>query len=188
MLRRPISETTNSLSVSDRIRSILEIFSGDGLWFSRHPWFESESQLKQCPFLSDALHTNAKDRIRDGGHAQEHSANDQHHRLVEPRHSQYRALAAPQADRVETRLGPGKPGCAVRFCFLRANGFLSGSRVGYSDLDRFQTYLAAIQRLSPSNKGCWKPVWQVDPPNVWHIGTDCCSFCMHKPKGPVWRA
>jgi hypothetical protein len=30
VLRRPISETTNSLSVSDRVRSILGIFSGGG--------------------------------------------------------------------------------------------------------------------------------------------------------------
>jgi hypothetical protein len=30
VLRRPTSETTNSLSVSDRIRSILGIFSGGG--------------------------------------------------------------------------------------------------------------------------------------------------------------
>src|SRR5258708_22568325 len=36
VLRRPISETTNSLSVSDRVRSILGIFSGGGRGFSRH--------------------------------------------------------------------------------------------------------------------------------------------------------
>jgi hypothetical protein len=44
VLRRPTSETTNSLSVSDRVRSILGIFSGGGRGFSRHSWFESESQ------------------------------------------------------------------------------------------------------------------------------------------------
>jgi len=42
--RRQSSETTN-MSVSDRLRSILEIFSGDGLWVLETPWFESESQL-----------------------------------------------------------------------------------------------------------------------------------------------
>jgi transposase len=44
-LRRPISETTNSLSVSDRVRSIPGIFSGGGLWVLETPRFESESQL-----------------------------------------------------------------------------------------------------------------------------------------------
>ncbi len=44
VLRRQSSETTNSLSVSDRVRSILEIFSGGGLWVLETPWFESESQ------------------------------------------------------------------------------------------------------------------------------------------------
>jgi hypothetical protein len=43
--RRQSSETTNSLSVSDRVRSILGIFSGGGLWVLETPWFESESQL-----------------------------------------------------------------------------------------------------------------------------------------------
>jgi hypothetical protein len=43
--RRQSSETTNSLSVSDRVRSILGIFSGDGLWVLETLWFESESQL-----------------------------------------------------------------------------------------------------------------------------------------------
>ncbi len=35
VLRRPTSETTNSLSVSDRVRSIPEIFSGGGRRGSR---------------------------------------------------------------------------------------------------------------------------------------------------------
>ena len=35
-LRRPTSETTNSLSVFDRVRFILGIFSGGGRGFSRH--------------------------------------------------------------------------------------------------------------------------------------------------------
>ena len=39
------SETTNSLSVSDRIRSILGIFSGGGRRVLETLWFESESQL-----------------------------------------------------------------------------------------------------------------------------------------------
>jgi hypothetical protein len=33
------------LSVSDRVRSILGIFSGGGLWVLETLWFESESQL-----------------------------------------------------------------------------------------------------------------------------------------------
>jgi hypothetical protein len=45
VLRRPISETTNSLSVSDRVRSILRIFSSGGRRVLETPWFESESQL-----------------------------------------------------------------------------------------------------------------------------------------------
>ena len=45
VLRRQSSETTNNLSVSDRVRSILGIFSGGGLWVLETPWFESESQL-----------------------------------------------------------------------------------------------------------------------------------------------
>src|SRR4029077_20063412 len=45
VLRRPISETTNSLSVSDRVRPILGIFSGGGRRVLETPWFESESQL-----------------------------------------------------------------------------------------------------------------------------------------------
>ena len=44
-LRRPTSETTNSLSVSDRVRSILGIFSGGGRQVLETLWFESESQL-----------------------------------------------------------------------------------------------------------------------------------------------
>jgi transposase len=44
VLRRQSSETTNSLSVLDRVRSILGIFSGGGLWVLETPWFESESQ------------------------------------------------------------------------------------------------------------------------------------------------
>jgi hypothetical protein len=45
VLRRQSSETTNSLSVFDRIRSMQGIFSGGGLWVLETPWFESESQL-----------------------------------------------------------------------------------------------------------------------------------------------
>src|SRR5258708_600306 len=45
VLRRPTSETTNSLSVSDRVRTILGIFSGGGRWVLETLWFESESQL-----------------------------------------------------------------------------------------------------------------------------------------------
>ena len=45
VLRRQSSETTNSLSVSDRIRSILGIFSGGGRRVLETLWFESESQL-----------------------------------------------------------------------------------------------------------------------------------------------
>jgi hypothetical protein len=45
VLRRQSSETTNSLSASDRIRSILGVFSGGGLLVLETPWFESESQL-----------------------------------------------------------------------------------------------------------------------------------------------
>src|SRR6185436_16236188 len=45
VLRRPTSETTNSLSVSDRVRSILGSFSGGGRGVLETPWFESESQL-----------------------------------------------------------------------------------------------------------------------------------------------
>jgi hypothetical protein len=44
VLRRPASETTNSLSVSDRIRSILGIFSGGGRRVLETLGFESESQ------------------------------------------------------------------------------------------------------------------------------------------------
>ncbi len=44
VLRRQSFETTNSLSVSDRVRSILGIFSGGGLWVLETLWFESESQ------------------------------------------------------------------------------------------------------------------------------------------------
>jgi hypothetical protein len=43
--RRPISETTNSLSVFDRVRSIVGIFSGGGRRVLETLWFESESQL-----------------------------------------------------------------------------------------------------------------------------------------------
>ena len=43
-LRRQISETINSLSVSDRVRSIPGIFSGDGRQVLETLWFESESQ------------------------------------------------------------------------------------------------------------------------------------------------
>ena len=39
------SETTNSLSVSDRVRSILGIFSGGGRRVLETLGFESESQL-----------------------------------------------------------------------------------------------------------------------------------------------
>ncbi len=45
VLRRPTSETTNSLSVSDRVRSIPGIFSGGGRRVLETLWFESESQL-----------------------------------------------------------------------------------------------------------------------------------------------
>jgi hypothetical protein len=45
VLRRSTSETTNSLSVSDRVRSILEIFSGGGRRVLETLGFESESQL-----------------------------------------------------------------------------------------------------------------------------------------------
>ena len=41
----PTSETTNSLSVSERVRSIPGIFSGGGRWVLETLWFESESQL-----------------------------------------------------------------------------------------------------------------------------------------------
>ena len=41
-LRRPTSETTNSLSVSDRVRSIPGIFSGGGRRVLETLWFESE--------------------------------------------------------------------------------------------------------------------------------------------------
>src|ERR1700684_4263182 len=44
-LRRPTSETTNSLSVSDRVRSIPGIFSRGGRQVLETLWFESESQL-----------------------------------------------------------------------------------------------------------------------------------------------
>ena len=44
VLRRSTSETTNSLSVSDRIRSILGIFSGGGRAVLETLGFESESQ------------------------------------------------------------------------------------------------------------------------------------------------
>ena len=44
-LRRPISETTSSLSVSDRVRSIPGIFSGGGRRVLETLGFESESQL-----------------------------------------------------------------------------------------------------------------------------------------------
>ncbi len=44
-LRRPTSETTNSLSVSERFRSIPGIFSGGGRGVLETLWFESESQL-----------------------------------------------------------------------------------------------------------------------------------------------
>jgi hypothetical protein len=43
--RRPTSETTNSLSVSERFRSIPGIFSGGGRGVLETLWFESESQL-----------------------------------------------------------------------------------------------------------------------------------------------
>ena len=45
VLRRPTSETTNILSVSDRVRSIPGIFFGDGRRVLETLWFESESQL-----------------------------------------------------------------------------------------------------------------------------------------------
>ena len=44
VLRRPTSETTNSLSVSERFRSIPGIFSGGGRQVLETLWFESESQ------------------------------------------------------------------------------------------------------------------------------------------------
>ena len=44
VLRRPVSETTNSLSVSDRTRSLARDFSGGCLWVLETLWFESESQ------------------------------------------------------------------------------------------------------------------------------------------------
>ena len=44
VLRRPTFETTNSLSVSDRVPSILEILSGGGRRVLETLWFESESQ------------------------------------------------------------------------------------------------------------------------------------------------
>jgi hypothetical protein len=44
-LRRPTSETTNSLSVWDRFRSISGDFSGGGLQVLETLWFESESEL-----------------------------------------------------------------------------------------------------------------------------------------------
>ena len=44
VLRRPTSETTNSLSVSDRVRSISGDFSGGGRGVLETLWFESESQ------------------------------------------------------------------------------------------------------------------------------------------------
>jgi hypothetical protein len=46
VFRRQSSETTNSLSVSDRVRSILGIFLWRWLSGSRDTWFESESQQK----------------------------------------------------------------------------------------------------------------------------------------------
>ncbi len=45
VLRRQSFETTNSLSVSGGIRSLLGIFSGGGRWVLGTLWFESESQL-----------------------------------------------------------------------------------------------------------------------------------------------
>jgi hypothetical protein len=45
VLRRQSSETTNSLSVSERFRSIPEVFSGGGRGVLETLWFESESQL-----------------------------------------------------------------------------------------------------------------------------------------------
>src|SRR6267143_7277799 len=44
VLRGPTSETTNSLSVSDRVRSISGNFSGGGRGVLETLWFESESQ------------------------------------------------------------------------------------------------------------------------------------------------
>jgi hypothetical protein len=44
VLRRPTSETTNSLSVFDRVRSISGYFSGGGRRVLGTLWFESESQ------------------------------------------------------------------------------------------------------------------------------------------------
>jgi hypothetical protein len=43
--RRPTSETTNSLSVSDQVRSISGDFSGGGRRVLETLGFESESQL-----------------------------------------------------------------------------------------------------------------------------------------------
>jgi hypothetical protein len=45
VLRRPTSETTNSWSVSDRVRSLSGDFSGGGHGVLETLWFESESQL-----------------------------------------------------------------------------------------------------------------------------------------------
>jgi hypothetical protein len=45
VLRRPTSETTNSLSVFDRVRSISGDFSSGGRGVLETLWFESESQL-----------------------------------------------------------------------------------------------------------------------------------------------
>src|ERR1700720_2409034 len=45
LLRRPTSETTNSLSVCDRVRSISGDFSGGGRRVLKTLGFESESQL-----------------------------------------------------------------------------------------------------------------------------------------------
>jgi hypothetical protein len=45
VLRRPTSDTTNSLSVSDRVRSISGDFSSGGRGVLGTLWFESESQL-----------------------------------------------------------------------------------------------------------------------------------------------
>src|SRR5207244_7953398 len=52
-LRRQSSETTNSLSVSDRVRSMLGIFSGGGRRVLETPWFESESQLIKHSVISN---------------------------------------------------------------------------------------------------------------------------------------
>jgi len=45
VLRRPTSETTSSLSVSDRVAPSLGDFSGGGRRVLETLWFESESQL-----------------------------------------------------------------------------------------------------------------------------------------------